>query len=621
MGVFVGWVLKILCDQIWRFLKRMFRLARLLHLFQSKARLLAPKVYVDVTATSKNGDQETQFQNFKTLAAYFSTQINSGCKVFLVSGSYGIGKSFSCSIVAGLLAQKWYVPWNSITPCILDSTHFMDKSAAVNLIASLNKTIGWTFPDPQPISNDDLSRLLLTPRFLLFLDAADQLPFAQGVQSAMNPLLDLVEDHSARPTNCAAIVVVVRREFLLHNTRLQNLQRRNKVCVINFDHGFTLEQIKDYAGKFLPPSEKDQRVQKITEMLNSANETVRMNLQRPVLVASLMKTPLPEFLKISCSGASMANIYSIRYSTFPPSVKRTLTSLGYYLYERGIYGIPLQPAFYTLSGLTLQDLAEATRDTEALILTKETVQFSHATLRDYFASAAIVATLEDSSTDRLLHHPTTFLVSEMIACLLDAKTLGNLLMAGLSSDDMEVKINVNDVLCELENPDLFERAQAYATTELKKVQNEKMSPYKISLLGSASVLGDEKAINELLSYIEKVGYSVFSEQFYATRGRFQYYNRKEDVAVAEWVNCIRQPKYRCCRRLAAFLIKELELETLPEVLKQVAQDENEPDLELRRIAQQSYDAIALRLSAKASANIKTAGDKAKTEPAASASSE
>ena len=29
------------------------------------------------------------------------------------------------------------------------------------------------------------------------------------------------------------------------------------VCVINFDHGFTMEQIKDYAAKFLPPAEKE----------------------------------------------------------------------------------------------------------------------------------------------------------------------------------------------------------------------------------------------------------------------------------------------------------------------------------------------------------------------------
>ena len=180
-----------------------------------------------------------------------------------------------------------------------------------------------------------------------------------------------------------------------------------------------------------------------------------------------------------------------------------------------------------------------------------------------------------------------------------------------------MKINVNDVLCELEKPELFEKAQAYAAKELKKVQNEQMSSYKISLLGSASVLGDEKAITELLSYIENVGYSAFREQFYATTGSFQYYNKKEDVALAEWVNCIRQPKYRCCRRLAAFLIKDLELETMPEVLKQVAQDENEPDLELRRIAQQSYDAIALRLSAKNSVNINTTCNEPTTKHAPS----
>jgi hypothetical protein len=590
LGVFVT----LLSERVLRWAIGNYKYSKLLSLVRDTAIRKAPYPFVNITSDVTSRGQTKQLRTFDGLADFVLSEIQSGHKVILLSGSYGTGKSFCCSVLAGSLAKKCK-PSKLLIPCVVDSTLFANVDADANLQAGLNRSLDWKRPLPQPVTPEILARLLQDPRFLLILDAIDQLPYAEGVQSAMQPLLNMVEDYADQSKPCATLAVVVREEFLRHNDKLENLQFKANVSVVNLRRDFNREQIEEYAIKF-SPSEKQQRIEKITDILNSANSANLEDLARPVSIDSLFKIPLAEFLKFSCSGSPLANIYSVLYRRFPKETTQVLEKLGYYLHSKDVHGVPLDPPFYHFSGLALQELTAAAEQTSAILLTENDVKFRHATLRDYFASAAIVSSLEHTTDDSHIRHPTTFLISEMVATLLDLTTLDHLLIAGLTSSDPIAKCNVCDFLSEIEQSELIARAQRYFQQEIKDQRDKTMSEYKIALLVTAGVLGDEAAINEVMNYLKKVGFSVFREELFATKQHFQYYEKREDVAIAEWINILRQPKYRYVRRLIAALLSEIKMDAPPEVLLQLAKDEREPDLELRKLAKQSYHIILDRLS-------------------------
>jgi len=609
VGALLGVLIKILLEALIRRLSREWRFSALLSRFQEKAQQSCPKPYVDMISTVANRDTKDQVRTFHDLAERLSSCVQSGRRVFLMTGPCGIGKSFSCRVLASEL-MKCRSLFKSYIPCVVDATNFVHSNLEENLVNGLNYSLD---PDSDvlspasashesrlsPVSREDLKRLLHTPRFVLILDGIDQVPFAKGVQSPIPSVLKLVENYISSSTSSSVLVIVVRTEFLRYNGKLQQLLQSGRVTVINFNHGFTLDQIEDYAAKFVP-SEIEQRVQKMRRILGSANHSMCDSLQRPLIVESLMMIPLSEFLGLSSSGATMGNIYSIRYRRFSATVRSTLASLGYYLYSRDLYGVSLQPAFFNSSGLTLPQLTEAQQRTAALKLSASYVMFSHPSLRDYFASVLIVASLKESTPDRLLQHPTTFLISEMVASLLDCKTLDKLLMmVGLENTSDTVKSNVYDILSELEKPDLINTAQTFLAEDLKKHAAEGMSNYKITLLAAAGVIGNEKAIDELMNYLQRVGYPVFREQFFATRQQYQYYNKDEATVMSEWSNILCQPRYKFVRRLIATIFTYLNHVSPPEVLWTIANNENETDRKLRQLAKQSYEAISERLSRKA----------------------
>jgi hypothetical protein len=138
-----------------------------------------------------------------------------------------------------------------------------------------------------------------------------------------------------------------------------------------------------------------------------------------------------------------------------------------------------------------------------------------------------------------------------------------------------LRINVQDIISEVERKDLREIAVQFFEREYNRLKNTRMTEYKTGFCTNAGILGIQDAINEVIAYINIVGIEVFLSEFFPTKEHFNYYDGSQDRCIVEWKNIVAQKKYNQTRKLMALLLGEMKASiALPE-LETVLHDPSE----------------------------------------------
>lgn len=195
----------------------------------------------------------------------------------------------------------------------------------------------------------------------------------------------------------------------------------------------------------------------------------------------------------------------------------------------------------------------------------------------------LIRSIHDGDTKYLGDRRITYLVSEFAAGLLNERLLIQMLSLSKDSDNVDLKINVMDILSELESLPLKVIAKQYYSAEIRRIAALPMDEYKVGLYAGAGVVGFSETIDDVIRHVDAVGIHKFLDSYFVTKDHFAYYDGSQDRCEDEWINIVERTKYGETRRLFVHLLGAMESRKALPLLRRL-QDVADVDLQLRTSA-------------------------------------
>ncbi len=542
----------------------------------STARKLGPTPFVAPRCTWQHDGTTEVIESEADLHRILGDFTRSSAHFMMLSGAYGMGKTILARYLTSQIAES-PAGFGGHLPILINSRYLTTDAIAFEVTRHVNSATG------SQLAEGSLAALMNTERWLLVFDALDQLPYKAGERNRLDAIVDFVQQLLDSGSFEGKLVLVARDEFLSLTAGLDALIKDGRFPHLRVEGFVPKQKVQQFIG-LMEPGKDSLHWAKLGQLLDRDEKMVEV-FSRPITLARYMAIPESRLASVACTGTTIAEVFRLSVAGIPDEQERQLEDLAYQMFVGGHYYLNLG-RIGAASALTALDAARRLAGSTDLIEIDQTLcQFRHAAYRDFFVAMKYLRSIRTGQPQHLGIRQNNYLVSEFVAGLLDEQSIIELLSQCQESGSTEFKINVLDVLAELENARLRALAKEYLESQIAGADAGDMNEYKVGLYTSAGVLGFPDAVDALIAHVKSVGIKAFFEYFFPTKNNFEYYEYSSQRCESEWVNVAAQRKYGEQRRLAVFLLGEMcSVAALPT---------------LRRIADDSTETLRLRTTAAA----------------------
>ena len=537
-----------------------------------------PPLFVFPVCTIQYYEEKRIIEFESDLIKEWENFIKSDTKIMIISGTYGMGKTYLARQLISNIAAQTNLYKKEVLPFFINSFQIESNNISQEILKQINESLD--------IELDYLSlrQSFIKYKSIVVFDALDQLPYMAGEYNRIDAILDFVEQYSIRSDFYGKFVLVVREEFIAFTSDFDNLIDNRKIPKLQVC-GFPTENL---IKGFLDLSVKSQlHWEKLSELIKKDHEMLNL-FSRPITLARYSAIDKERVALMSSTGTTISEVFRLSFANLTEKYLHQMEQLAYAMFKKDRFTLHLRSASLESGIPPIEDARELATKTGILLLDHKLCQFGHASWRDFFVAMKYMRSIREGHPKFLGIRQNTYLVSEFVAGLLDEPSFINLLCLSKEKINIDARINIIDILSELENPDLKRLAKEHVENEIYKVSSSGMNEFKTGLYTNAGILGFEKPIDDLISYVKSVGIKAFLQDYFPTKNDFSYYGHSQDQCENEWINVILKNKYEATRRLMAFLLGEMQSTKAISALR-IVRDNKENDLSLREEA-----AIAIR---------------------------
>lgn len=490
-------------------------------------------------------------------------------KFLLVKGRLGTGKSYLARWLASEAARRNQAGSLRKVPVFVNAGHLSSPDVFADLVQHVARV------SLRDLQTADLERIANRTGLIVFVDGVDQLPYLLEGPTRLATMLERFDELCLSSRGKVCFVLVVREEFYELSPHLQALAK--DVAVVSVP-GFQGNLQRQSYLVFKDPASGKQRAEMLAVLLDAKPRLAGM-FGKPVVLDQWLRLPLTELERFSKTGGGIANLFALSLAF--PDRDLQLCQLGFFLYERDDTAFLADGELEARAGLPPGTAAELVTRTGIFCRDGVAWAFEHLSYRDYFAARAIVVAA-GQKRDRVEHllarRPLHYVVSEFVADLLDERAFTTLLSLMADSLSERVRLNVADVLTEIRDTSMRERAMACLAQLAERCQiegDERLSA--IFICCAAGALGLWEPMARVLAHYEKVGFRAFLEDFYVARWDYRYYQSSQDVAISEWIAVIQDVNFRFVRALVCRLLGDLRVRSARGPLQRLCDDVDEDE--------------------------------------------
>ena len=577
MSFFVG----IVCAAL--FLRPARRLW-LRHRLRSASYRSSPEYLADLTYTIANRSETTNHTRCFDVVSQVRRLASSGHHVFLLTGRFGIGKSFLARHLAAELAKP-ASRWRACISLYLDCSDLLahDLHSAIN--------------DHLAATRQDYRDLLASDRAALFFDGLDQLPYSQTHAGPLHTVLTFARTHFLDRATRNVLFLVVREEFLEVSPELNDYCRRYDLPRLMVRGLQTRTQLRDFldATHTFSASLWDW----LTKTLDDAPDLLPM-LGTPLILRHLSSADSVLLPRAPGPGITLAGLYGAGFGhALDANLLKQLEALAYTMYSQDTYRLHVGNDLQAALGHSCVATRAALTAAGLTISSSSIASFVHPSFRDYYAACYIVRRIDAGRVASILgDRVISYLVAEFVAGLLKPEHVPRLYSILVKSRKSTTRGNLLDILVELPDGRLKSAARCLIGELVSKTRfSPPLDPFRLYLAAVAGGFGFREPIDAAIAFAREVGIDRFLDLFFVTRNHFAYYCSREDRWQLEWIRSLRCSSYHYLRAIVCHVLGERRIAAAAEALEELVSDDGrlvEADDErayLMQLANEALDKI------------------------------
>lgn len=565
IGAVVGALLGFALSESKKWLRLRYKAKRITKSLKRDVEARHPLVFVPPSCVWHSLGKSESIESLDELGRTWERFLTSGARVLVVTGTFGMGKTF---LVRHLVANAAIGSSGIVrTPVYISSQQIRGPAVLPEVVRLLSERLGLDL-EPGFVRN-----LLSDPSALLVFDGLDQMPYQAGAPNNLDAILDLAEAECEKERG-AWLVLVVRTEFVNFVRDMGGFLNDSALWRVNV-LGFQSDgQIRNAIGRlvdgdFIPHWNR-------YESLVRDKPSLRDLFTRPVALARYAAIPTSRLREMASTGTTIAEVFRLSFSDLDSVAHEDLQDLAFEMFTQKRYDLHLRSAQLRGNVPSLTRTKELMASTGVISVDHLLCQFTHASFRDFFVATRFVRSIRGGEPHFLGQRQNTYLVSEFTAGLLDECTLIKMLSLVNEESTTDFLINVMDILSEIEDENLKVIATEYFREEIARLAREPMTEYKTGLYTNAGIMGFDHAIDQVLRHLASVGLNSFLNNYFPTKDHFAYYEGSQERCEDEWANIVAQMKYKETRRLMATLLGEMRSVRALPTLRNVMQDSEAP---------------------------------------------